>query len=110
MIAVIDYNCGNLASLSQALISLGAPHRVVSSAEQFTDVNAIILPGVGHFGHAVRNLDGLKLREPILDAVQQGIPLLGICLGMQLLLRHERRSRSQPLWLRGHPGQSRVTP
>jgi imidazole glycerol-phosphate synthase subunit HisH len=86
MIGVIDYNCGNLASLSQALISLGAPHRLISSAEQFTDMNAIILPGVGHFGHAVRNLDGLKLREPILKAIQQGIPLLGICLGMQLLL------------------------
>lgn len=85
MNAVVDYKCGNLASLSQALIRLNAPYRVISSSEQFTDVTAIILPGVGHFGHAVRNLDALKLREPILDAVQQGIPLLGICLGMQLL-------------------------
>lgn len=85
MISVIDYKCGNLGSLSQALIRLGAPHGVVSSAEQFTDVTAIILPGVGHFGHAVSNLDALNLREPILDAVQRGIPLLGICLGMQLL-------------------------
>lgn len=85
MIAIIDYGMGNLHSVSKALERLGCEAVVTSSPEEILAADGAILPGVGAFGDAMRNL-----RETGLDAVVKqfaatGKPLLGICLGMQLL-------------------------
>lgn len=85
MIGIIDYGCGNLSSLAQALQRVGAEFSFVSDAAGLAGKTHLILPGVGHFGFASRELDRLALRDGIHEAVDRGVPLLGICLGMQLL-------------------------
>lgn len=85
MLAVIDYDCGNLASLGRSLERLGADYEFTSSPDQLSGKSGIILPGVGHFGFAADRLDALGFRSALSDAVSAGMPLLGICLGMQLL-------------------------
>ena len=86
MIAIVDYGVGNLFSLSHSLTSLGADALVTGSADDIRRADHVILPGVGAFGDAAA-----KLRETGLDAVVKevaaaGVPVMGICLGMQLLL------------------------
>ena len=83
MIALIDYNAGNLTSVKKALRTIGADVFVPSRASELLQARAIIVPGVGHFG-ATRNL-GREWVDTILECVGDGRPLLGICLGMQWL-------------------------
>lgn len=83
MIALIDYQAGNLTSVRKALAAVGAEVVVPRSPEDLRQASAIIVPGVGHFG-ATRALDAPWV-EAIVDGVGQGRPLLGICLGMQWL-------------------------
>jgi imidazole glycerol-phosphate synthase subunit HisH len=92
MIAIIDYGAGNLRSVQKALEHLGAKARLTASALELRQADKIILPGVGAFGHAVEALDRLELREPIAAVIAQGVPFLGICLGMQLLFEHSEES------------------
>jgi imidazole glycerol-phosphate synthase subunit HisH len=84
-IAVIDYGVGNLRSVHKALEAAGTPAVVVTAPEQLTGAAGIVLPGVGAFGDAAANLRAAGFEEPLLAAVASGIPLLGICVGMQLL-------------------------
>ena len=83
MIALIDYGAGNLTSVRKALAALGADFTVPASIDACTQVSGIIVPGVGHFA-ATAALEG-EWRQAIRSAVAAGIPLLGICLGMQWL-------------------------
>ena len=83
MLALIDYGAGNLTSVRKALGAIDAPFFTPSSAVELRGVEGIIVPGVGHFA-ATRALDG-PWRAAILEAVTSGIPLLGICLGLQYL-------------------------
>ncbi|MEQ1757736.1 MAG: imidazole glycerol phosphate synthase subunit HisH [Vicinamibacterales bacterium] len=83
MIALIDYGAGNLTSVKKALTALGADFVVPESPESLAGASAVIVPGVGHFG-VTRALDGAWHRA-IRGAVDQGTPLLGICVGMQWL-------------------------
>ena len=85
MIAIIDYDAGNIKSVEKALRSLG--EEVVLTRDRGTILRAdkIILPGVGAFGDAMRNLKKYGLDQVIHEAVEQNIPFLGICLGLQLL-------------------------
>lgn len=85
MIAVCDYGAGNLFSLSASLGKIGAEHKITSCAEDFENASAIILPGVGAFGDAMDKLVDSDLIPVLLEQVKKGKPLLGICLGMQLL-------------------------
>ena len=85
MIVVIDYGMGNLRSVSKALEALGASVRVSSRPEDVTHADKVILPGVGAFPAAMRELSARKLIEPIKGAIAAGKPYLGICLGLQLL-------------------------
>lgn len=88
MIAVVDYGMGNLRSLSNALESVGADVNVTSRAEDLRLAERIVLPGVGAFGDAALALRNRGLADVLADEVQRGRkPLLGICLGMQLLAR-----------------------
>lgn len=86
MLAVIDYGAGNLRSVLHALNHLGAPDvRLVHQPEDLIGADKVILPGVGAFGAGMQKLHEQHLVQPIRDAVAQGIPYLGICLGMQFL-------------------------
>lgn len=85
MIAIIDYGMGNLHSVQKALERVGTHALVTDSPQALQKAEALVLPGVGAFGDAMANLRAVDLVEPILSAVEKGKPLLGICLGMQLL-------------------------
>ena len=85
MIAIIDYDAGNLNSARKALVHLGREAVITRDKETILSADHIILPGVGAFGEAVRQLESFGLPEVMHEAVSRGIPLMGICLGMQLL-------------------------
>jgi glutamine amidotransferase len=85
MIVVIDYGMGNLRSVSKALESLGAKVRVSSLPQDVASAKKLVLPGVGAFPAAMRELTSRGLVAPLKDAVSRGVPYLGICLGLQLL-------------------------
>ena len=84
-IQIIDYRLGNLFSVLQACRKVGLDAFVSASPDELSDVDGILLPGVGAFGSAMKNLKDLGLLDPLREVVGQGKPLLGICLGMQLL-------------------------
>ena len=85
MIAVVDYGRGNIYSLSHALSHIGIDHVVSDKPDDIQAAPAIVLPGVGAFGDAMDALEARELIAPLKDAVARGVPLLGICLGMQIL-------------------------
>lgn len=85
MIGIIDYGMGNLFSVSKALERLNVPYFISEDKEQLLKADALILPGVGAFKDAMVRLNESGLTEMIHDYVKTGKPLLGICLGMQLL-------------------------
>ncbi|MDD9270877.1 imidazole glycerol phosphate synthase subunit HisH [Paenibacillus sp. GCM10023248] len=85
MIAIIDYGMGNLHSVSKAVERLGYEAVVTGDAEQILAAQGAILPGVGAFGDAMDQLRESGLNEVVLRYAESGKPLLGICLGMQLL-------------------------
>ena len=85
MIAVIDYGVGNLFSLRSSLVAIGADAFVSSNPEELKKADRILLPGVGAFGDAAEKLRASGLADFIKEEVKKGKPLLGICLGMQLL-------------------------
>lgn len=84
-ITVIDYGIGNLRSVTKALEFLGCQVTLTSDPNEVMRANKLVLPGVGAFGAGMRNLTQLGLVDAIRDAVKRGTPLLGICLGLQLL-------------------------
>jgi glutamine amidotransferase len=85
VIVVIDYGMGNLRSVSKALESLGASVRVSSDPQDVAKAAKLILPGVGAFPAAMRELAARRLIEPLKASIANGTPYLGICLGLQLL-------------------------
>ncbi len=85
MIGVIDYGMGNLYSLGKALERLGYVYEFVAKPEALGDYEGLILPGVGAFGDAMRNIREQGLDTAICQYAESGRPVLGICLGMQLL-------------------------
>ena len=92
MITIVDYGMGNLRNVLRACGEIGVDAGVTSDPETVRRAELLILPGVGAFGEAVRRIDELGLRAPILDHAKAGRPLLGICLGMQLLLESSEES------------------
>jgi len=92
MIGVVDYGCGNLRSLQNALDFLGLPHVLIREPSALASCRQAILPGVGHFGHAVEQLGRLGLDRALECHVGQDRPLFGICLGMQLLFEGSAES------------------
>ncbi len=84
-IGIVDYGMGNRRSVQKALERVGAIATISRDHQQLRDVDAIVVPGVGAFPLAMRNLRELALDSLISERVAAGVPLLGICLGMQLL-------------------------
>ncbi len=85
MIAIIDYDAGNIKSVEKALQKLGAEVVITKDADVILEADKVILPGVGAFGDAMANLNKYGLVEVIHQVVEKGTPFLGICLGLQLL-------------------------
>lgn len=85
MTVIIDYGVGNLFSLVSSLKKIGEEAVVSSDKDIISQADRIILPGVGAFGDAIAKLNGSGLSDIIMEEVSKGKPLLGICLGMQLL-------------------------
>lgn len=87
MIAIIDYDAGNLKSVEKALVSLGEEVLVSRDSSEILQADKVILPGVGSFGDAMNNLDKFGLVDTIKKVTGNGTPFLGICLGLQLLFK-----------------------
>ena len=85
MIAIIDYGVGNLFSLESSFGYIGKEAELTSDVEKIRAADRLILPGVGAFADAARKLRGSGLAEVVIDEARSGKPLLGICLGMQML-------------------------
>lgn len=95
VIAVIDYDMGNLHSACKGLENAGAIPKVTDSAKEIEQADAVVLPGVGAFDPAVQHLRSRDLASPIRDAIESGKPFLGICLGLQILFDHSEEG-SEP--------------
>jgi len=85
MIAIIDYGMGNLRSVQKGFERVGYEAEIVSRPEALSNVSGLVLPGVGAFGDAMENLKRAGLVDAIVKSVSDGVPFLGICLGLQLL-------------------------
>lgn len=85
MIQIIDYGMGNLRSVQKAFEFLGFEANITSSSKDLLDASHIVLPGVGAFADAAKNLRNSGMQEVMLSEIEKGKPFLGICLGMQLL-------------------------
>lgn len=86
MIAIVDYGVGNLFSLRSSFAAIGADAVVTSDERVLRDADKIVLPGVGAFGDAAAKLRDSGLGSVVIDEAEKGKPLMGICLGMQMLL------------------------
>jgi len=93
MIAIIDYDAGNIKSVEKALQKLGQDVVITSDAETILKADKVVLPGVGAFGDAMDNLKKYNLDKVIYKVVEQGTPFLGICLGLQLLFERSDESK-----------------
>lgn len=94
LVGVVDYGLGNLPSVTKALERVGAEARLLTAPSDFErPMDAVVLPGVGHFGAGARNLTELGFAGPLTAWAASGQPLLGICLGLQLLFA---RSEEDP--------------
>lgn len=85
MIAILDYDAGNIKSVEKALEYLGQEARITRDRDEILSSERVILPGVGSFGDAMGKLRDYRLDQVIYDVVEKKIPFLGICLGLQLL-------------------------
>lgn len=93
MIAIIDYNAGNLKSVEKALHLLGEETVITRSFQEIEAADKVILPGVGAFGDAMEQLKKYELDKVIREVAAQGKPFLGICLGLQLLFEGSDESQ-----------------
>ncbi len=108
-VAVVDYGLGNLRSVTRGLERAGASPAVTDDADALADHDGVVLPGVGAFREGVENAG--PYREPLLEAAADGTPVLGICLGMQMLLstseEAERAGEGEVRGLDLVPGRNR---
>lgn len=96
MTAIIDYDAGNLRSVEKAIALLGGDPVITRDRETILKADHVILPGVGAFGDAMGKLNQYGLTEVVREVAQAGIPLIGICLGMQLLFERSDESDGVP--------------
>lgn len=92
MVAVIDYDAGNIKSVEKALAALGENVVVTRKREEILAADHVVLPGVGAFGDAMKKLRGYHLVDVIREVADRGTPFLGICLGLQLLFESSEES------------------
>lgn len=92
MIAIVDYGMGNIHSVDKALVSMGAKTLVTNNPDDIASCEKLILPGVGAFGDALKDMDAQGLVEAIRTHIKKKKVFLGICLGMQLLFEESEES------------------
>lgn len=92
MIAIIDYDAGNIKSVEKALISLGEEAVMTRDKEVILGADKVILPGVGAFGDAMEKIRGYGLEEVIKEVIDKDTPFLGICLGLHLLFEESEET------------------
>lgn len=92
MIAIVDYDAGNLKSVSKALDALGQENRITGDPKEILSADKVILPGVGSFGDAMTQLKKRGLDLVLKETAEKGTPLLGICLGLQVLFESSEES------------------
>ena len=85
MIAIIDYGAGNLRSVEKALEFLGFKAKITSKPDEIISADKVILPGVGAFGDCMNSINKAYLTQCIHQVIENNVPFLGICLGLQLL-------------------------
>lgn len=102
MITIIDYGMGNLRSVQKAFERLRIKAKISSDINEIMNSDKLVLPGVGHFERGVRNLNERKLFDPINEVVRRKqIPILGICLGMQLMTEYSEEGGVEGLgWIK----------
>jgi glutamine amidotransferase len=110
LIAVVDYEMGNLHSVAKAIEKAGGQVKVTSVPSVIRKAAGVVLPGVGAFGEAAKRLKSKKLDAPVMDALRRNKPFLGICLGLQLLFEKSEESPGvRGLgYLKGHVVRFRV--
>jgi glutamine amidotransferase len=91
-VAILSYGTGNVGSLKDALDMVGAQCSVAQLASDLSEVEAIVLPGIGHFRHSMAFLTKSGLLDLTMARIKSGMPVLGICLGMQLLMKSSEES------------------
>jgi glutamine amidotransferase len=96
VIAVLDYGIGNLRSAEKALQRQGGEARLVADPDEAASAEAVVLPGVGGFGRCIEALRGSGLDKVAVDAIDEGKPFLGICVGMQMLYDGSEESHGVP--------------
>ncbi|HJA12328.1 MAG TPA: imidazole glycerol phosphate synthase subunit HisH [Candidatus Mediterraneibacter merdipullorum] len=96
MIAIIDYDAGNIKSVEKALLHLGQEVVVTGDRDAILSADKVILPGVGAFGDAMAMLEKTGLDDVIRKTVERGVPFLGICLGLQLLFERSEEAPGVP--------------
>jgi glutamine amidotransferase len=96
-VGIVDYRMGNLASVSKAVEHAGGTVSVSDRAGDLRQSDLLILPGVGHFSHGMDNLAELGLKDFLIDWAAEGRPLLGVCVGMQLLFEESDEGHAQGL-------------
>ena len=101
MIGILDYGLGNIRAFTNIYKSLNISHKIITINNDLKDVEKIILPGVGAFDDAMNKFNQSGLRNPVQDMVlNQGIPLLGVCVGLQMLGRSSDEGRKKGLgWI-----------
>lgn len=87
-VVIVDYQLSNLKSVEYACKHVGLDFSISSDPSEIAKSDGIILPGIGAFGDAMRNLDSLKITPVLLEKIANGTPLMGVCLGLQLLFTH----------------------
>lgn len=92
MIGIVDYGMGNLFSVSKALERLEAEYFISADKDELMNATALLLPGVGSFRDAMKSLNETGLAQVVVEFAQKGKPLLGICLGMQLLFEESEEN------------------
>ncbi len=92
MIAIVDYDAGNLKSVSKALDALGQENKITGDPKEILSADKVILPGVGSFGDAMTQLKKRGLDLVLKETAEKGTPLLGICLGLQVLFESSEES------------------
>jgi glutamine amidotransferase len=96
MIAILDYGVGNLFSVEKAFHSLGADAVVTSDPAVVRKADKLVLPGVGAFGDCMKNFEASGLKEALKERIESGIPMLGICVGLQILFESSEESPGVP--------------
>ena len=103
MIVIVDYKMGNLGSIKNMIKKIGHKSVVSSNKDEILKASKIILPGVGSFDRAIQNINQMKLKESLeYVALTKKVPVLGICLGMQLMTSGSEEGNLSGLgWIKG---------